>query len=114
MTRILYLESLGEPLRPGRDPGFAAIPLCSRGLSNSPSHSPSLPSAPAGCPILKTWEKQEPDVLAALRDLKPNWETSLDMRKEDAFSKSGLEQGGWGWKRGGERPAASSIINAVV
>lgn len=56
-----------------------------------PSYWPSLPSAPTGCPILKNWEKQEADVIPALRALKPNWETSLDLRKEDQLSKSELE-----------------------
>lgn len=78
-------------MRCSGDPGFAAIPLCGFGEPDIPSYSPSLPLAPAGCPILKNREKQEADVVPALRALKPNWETSLDLRREDQLSKSGLE-----------------------
>lgn len=40
---------------------------------------------------MKNWEKQEPDVVPALRTQSLSVETSPDMRKEDQLSKSGLE-----------------------
>lgn len=54
-------------------------------------------SAPAGCPILKNQEKQGADVVPALRAVKPNWETSLDLRKE------GLEHRSAGGGKVGEK-----------
>lgn len=88
MTQILASAGSGEPLRPGGDPGFAAISL---GQPSFFFHLPSLPPEPAGWLILKNWEKQEPDVVPALRGSKPNCETSPKMRREDQFSKSEFE-----------------------
>lgn len=79
-------------------------------------HSPSLYPGPVGCVILKNWEKQEPAVVPALRGSKPNWEISLDMRREDQLSKSELEHRGTGGRKGGsEGPGAnSSMTNAAL
>ena len=91
-----HLEALGEPVRPSGDPGFTATPVHGFGEPKTSSYSPRLPSAPAGCPILKNWEKKESDVLPVLGALKLSWETSVDVRKEDQLSKSGLEHRGAG------------------
>jgi len=112
MTQILASAGSGEPLRPGGDPGFAAISL---GQPSFFLHLPSLPPEPAGWLILKNWEKQEPDVVPALRGSKPNWETSSKMRGEDQFSKSEFEHSrAGGWKGGSEGTGASSRPNAAV
>ena len=54
-------------------------------------------------------------MVPALRGSKPNWEISLDMRREDQLSKSELEHWGTGGRKGGsEGPGASSMTNAAV
>lgn len=64
----------------------------------------------------ESWEKQEPHLVPAWRGLKPHWEISLNVRKEDQLSKSGLEHKGTEGRKVGvnEGPGASSITNTVV
>lgn len=112
MTQILASAGSGEPLRPGGDSGFAAI---SPGQPSFFLPLPSLLPKPADWLILKNWEKQEPDVVPALRGSKPNWETSPKMRGEDQFSKSEFEHSrARGWKGRSEGMGASSRTNTAV